>query len=222
MDAATRRRSRRPARRAAVAGGLGSRRVRDRGAARSEARRPAGPRRRVLADVRRPQPRRRSPRRRSRASATARRCRATRTSRAGDRAARIALFHAPYWDAVRRDVAARLRDRGAVPALLVAQLRSGARSGEPHVRRRRALRSGAPVRGRARRAADVRAARAGLDVRANQPYSGVGPAICTSLRAELAGAATPASSSRPRTRSPTRRAAARRIAAAVVPFLESL
>ena len=27
---------------------------------------------------------------------------------------------------------------------------------------------------------------AGLDVRANQPYSGVGPAICTSLRTELA------------------------------------
>ena len=29
-----------------------------------------------------------------------------------DRAQRIAMFHAPYWDAVRRDVTARLRDRG--------------------------------------------------------------------------------------------------------------
>ena len=28
---------------------------------------------------------------------------------------------------------------------------------------------------------------AGIDVRANQPYSGTGPAVCTSLREELAG-----------------------------------
>src|SRR5262249_45796327 len=33
---------------------------------------------------------------------------------AGDRAARIAQFHAPYWDAVRRDVSARIYDRGSV------------------------------------------------------------------------------------------------------------
>src|SRR5438552_3306552 len=32
----------------------------------------------------------------------------------GDRAARIAMFHTPYWDAVRRDVSARLLDRGEV------------------------------------------------------------------------------------------------------------
>ena len=28
----------------------------------------------------------------------------------GDRAARLAMFHAPYWDAIRRDVRARLHD----------------------------------------------------------------------------------------------------------------
>ena len=28
---------------------------------------------------------------------------------------------------------------------------------------------------------------AGINVRANQPYSGTGPAVCTSLREELAG-----------------------------------
>ena len=33
---------------------------------------------------------------------------------AGDRAARIAMFHTTYWDAVRRDVEARLLDCGAV------------------------------------------------------------------------------------------------------------
>lgn len=106
----------------------------------------------------------------------------------GDRAARIAAFHATYWDAVRRDVAARLRDRGAVlhlsshtfdPALDPPQrtfdvgvLYDPAHAFEAELAERMLfqLRS------------------AGLDVRANQPYTGTGPAICTSLRAENAGA----------------------------------
>src|SRR5215470_5623006 len=33
---------------------------------------------------------------------------------AGDRTARLATFHTPYWDAIRRDVRARLIDRGGV------------------------------------------------------------------------------------------------------------
>ena len=103
----------------------------------------------------------------------------------GDRAARLAAFHAPYWDAVRREVAARLLDRGAVlhlsshtfdPALDPANrafdvgvLYDPAHAFEAALAERLLF----GLRG------------AGLQVRANQPYTGVGPAICTSLRAEL-------------------------------------
>jgi predicted N-formylglutamate amidohydrolase len=100
----------------------------------------------------------------------------------GDRAARIAGFHAPYWDAVRRDVAARLHGGGSVlhfsshsfdPSLDPAQrtfevgvLYDPAHAFEAELAERLLFR----LRG------------AGLDVRANQPYTGVGPAICTALR----------------------------------------
>lgn len=104
---------------------------------------------------------------------------------AGDRAARIAMFHAPYWDAVRRDVTARLADRGAClhlsshsfdPALDRAArtyelgvLYDPAHSFESEIAERLlfSLRS------------------SGFDVRANQPYSGVGPSICTAFRGEF-------------------------------------
>jgi predicted N-formylglutamate amidohydrolase len=103
----------------------------------------------------------------------------------GDRAARLAAFHAPYWDAVRRDVRARLVDRGSVlhlsshsfdPALDPTNrtydcgvLYDPAHAFEAELAERMmfALR------------------RAGLSVRANQPYTGTGPGMCTSLRAEL-------------------------------------
>jgi predicted N-formylglutamate amidohydrolase len=104
---------------------------------------------------------------------------------AGDRAARLAAFHTPYWDAVRRDVAARLHGGGSVlhfsshsfdPALDPAQrtfevgvLYDPAHPFEAELAERLLFR----LRG------------AGLDVRANQPYTGVGPAICTSLRKEF-------------------------------------
>ncbi|MCX5745814.1 MAG: N-formylglutamate amidohydrolase [Proteobacteria bacterium] len=102
-----------------------------------------------------------------------------------ERAERLELFHAPYWAAVRRDVHARLHDHGAVlhfsshtfsPELDPANRRfdcgvlydpSHAFEAELAERMLFALRG------------------AGLDVRANQPYSGVGPAICTALREEL-------------------------------------
>lgn len=103
----------------------------------------------------------------------------------GDRAARIAVFHKPYWDAVRQDVLARIRDRGSVlhfsshsfdPGLDPANrtfdvgvLYDPAHPPEAELAERLMFR----LRG------------AGLDVRANQPYTGVGPAICTSLRVEL-------------------------------------
>lgn len=103
----------------------------------------------------------------------------------GDRAARIAGFHAPYWDAVGRDVAARLRDRGQVlhfsshsfdPALdpqqrtfEVGVLYDPTHAFEAELAERLLFQ----LRG------------AGLDVRANQPYHGIGPAICTSFRRQL-------------------------------------
>lgn len=104
---------------------------------------------------------------------------------AGDRAARIAQFHAPYWDAVRRDVTARLRDRGKVlhfsshsfsPELDPAQ-----RTYEVGVAYDTAHAFEAELAERLL----FQLRSAGLDVRANQPYVGTGPAICTSLRGEL-------------------------------------
>ncbi|MDB4957270.1 MAG: N-formylglutamate amidohydrolase [Myxococcales bacterium] len=140
----------------------------------------------------------------------------------GDRAARIAMFHAPYWDAVRRDVTARLHDRGGVlhlsthsfdPALDppnrkfdVGVLYDPAHAFEAELAERLMfqLRS------------------AGLDVRANQPYSGVGPALCTELRKSLpgkryAGIELEASHAVTHTHG-----GCARIAAAVLPFLESI
>ncbi len=105
----------------------------------------------------------------------------------GDRQARLDLFHAPYWQAVRRDVNARLYDSGEVlhlsshsfdPALDKANrtfdvgvLYDPTHAYEAELAERMMFQ----LRG------------AGLDVRANQPYSGTGPAVCTSLRNELAG-----------------------------------
>jgi predicted N-formylglutamate amidohydrolase len=104
----------------------------------------------------------------------------------GDRAARLATFHAPYWDAVRRDVRARLLDVGAVlhlsshsfdPALDPANrtydlgvLYDPAHAFEAALAEQLMF--------------HMRAG--GFHVRANQPYSGTGPAVCTSLRGELA------------------------------------
>lgn len=104
---------------------------------------------------------------------------------AGDRAARVAGFHAPYWEAVRRDALARLYDRGRVlhfsshsfdPALDPAQ-----RTYEVGV----LYDPGHAFEAELAERLLFQLRRAGLDVRANQPYSGVGPAICTSLRHEL-------------------------------------
>jgi predicted N-formylglutamate amidohydrolase len=104
---------------------------------------------------------------------------------AGDRAARIAGFHAPYWSEVRRDVTARIRDRGQVlhfsshsfdPALDPAQrtFEVGVLYDPGH-----ALEAALAER------LLFQLRRAGLDARANQPYHGMGPAICTALRKEL-------------------------------------
>ncbi|MBX3161637.1 MAG: N-formylglutamate amidohydrolase [Deltaproteobacteria bacterium] len=141
---------------------------------------------------------------------------------AGDRAARLAGFHEPYWDAVRRDVAARLRDRGGVlhfsshtfsPELDppnrqfdVGVLYDPAHAFEAGLAERLlfALRA------------------AGLAVRANQPYGGVGAAICTSLRQEHAGAryaGIQLETSHAVTHTP---GGCARVAAAIAPFLDEL
>ncbi len=140
----------------------------------------------------------------------------------GERAARIATFHAPYWDAVRREVAARLRDRDGV-------LHFSSHSFDPSLdTRNRTYDVGVlydPSHAFEAELAErmmfqLRAA--GLDVRANLPYSGTGPAICTTLREELAAqryAGIELETSHAVTFTPS---GCQRIAAAVLPFLESL
>jgi predicted N-formylglutamate amidohydrolase len=102
-----------------------------------------------------------------------------------ERALRIAQFHAPYWDAVRREVAARLHGDGACLHLSshsfspeldparrnfdVGVLYDPSHAFEAELAERLLF----ALRG------------AGLAVRANQPYTGVGPALCTTLRERL-------------------------------------
>jgi predicted N-formylglutamate amidohydrolase len=140
----------------------------------------------------------------------------------GDRAARIAMFHAPYWAAVRHEVAARLRDRGAVlhlsshsfdPALDPANrtydfgvLYDPAHAFEAELAERLLF----------------QLRRAGLDARANQPYGGRGPAICTSLRLEHAGARYAGIQLEASHAVTHAGGGCARIAAAIAPFLDSL
>jgi predicted N-formylglutamate amidohydrolase len=102
-----------------------------------------------------------------------------------ERARRIAQFHAPYWDAVRRDVAARLHGGGGC-------LHLSSHTFSPDLDPpRRAFDVGVlydPTHAFEAELAErlMFALRgAGLAVRANQPYGGTGPALCTSLREEL-------------------------------------
>jgi len=139
-----------------------------------------------------------------------------------ERAARLALFHAPYWEAVRRDCAARLHGGGGClhlsshsfdPSLDPANrqfdvgvLYDPAHAFEADLAERLMF--------------QLRAA--GLEVRANQPYSGVGPAVCTALRIENAGhryAGIELETSHAVTHG---RGGCARVAAAVLPLFESL
>ncbi len=139
-----------------------------------------------------------------------------------DRASRLALFHHPYWEAVRRDVTARLREPGAClhlsshsfdPRLDVPgrQFEIGVLYDPTHAfEAELSERLMFVLRG------------AGLEVRANQPYSGTGPAICTSLRAELLGrtyAGIELETSHAVTQRP---GGCARVAAAVLRFLDGL
>ena len=140
----------------------------------------------------------------------------------GDRAARLAGFHEPYWRAVRVDVAARLRDHGAVlhlsshsfdPALdpvhrvyEVGVLYDPAHAFEAELSERLLF----------------QLRRAGLDVRANQPYTGVAPALCTSLRHEHAGARYAGILLETSYAVTYAAGGCARVAAAIAPFLDSL
>jgi predicted N-formylglutamate amidohydrolase len=140
----------------------------------------------------------------------------------GDRAARLAMFHAPYWDAVRRDVAARLADHGAVLHFSSHSFDPGL---DPDARTFEVGVLYDPSHGFEADLAErlmfqLRAA--GLSVRANQPYTGTGPAVCTSLREELAGrryAGIELETSHAVTRTA---GGCARVAAAVRPFLLAL
>ena len=140
----------------------------------------------------------------------------------GDRAARLEMFHAPYWDAIRRDVRARLHDCGGV---LHLSSHSFSPALDPHVR---AFDVGVlydPGHAFEAELAErmmFALRHEGLNVRANQPYSGLGPAVCTSLREELRGqryAGIEIEASHAVTHA---RGGCERIAAALIPFLDSL
>lgn len=140
----------------------------------------------------------------------------------GDRAARIAAFHEPYWRAVRHDVAARLRDRGA--ALLLSS-----HSFDPALDPvNRTYEMGVlydPGRAFEAELAErlmFQLRRAGLDVRANQPYGGLGPAVTTTLRAEHAGARYAGIQVETSYLVTYREGGCARVAAAIAPFLEEL
>jgi predicted N-formylglutamate amidohydrolase len=141
---------------------------------------------------------------------------------ASDRAARIAMFHAPYWDEVRRDVAARLHDRGAV---LHFSSHSFDPSLDPAVRTFDVGVLYDPAHAFEAELAErllFQLRRAGLEVRANQPYAGVGAAICTALRIEHAGARYAGIQLETSHAVTYSAGGCARVAAAIVPFLESL
>jgi predicted N-formylglutamate amidohydrolase len=143
------------------------------------------------------------------------------TLAADERAARIAAFHAPYWDAVRRDVMARLRDRGEVLHFsshsFAPALDPGQRTFEVGILYDTAHRFEAALAERLL----FQCRGAGLDARMNQPYVGTGPAICTALRHELGEryAGIQFETSHAVTEQPDGCA---RVAAALAPFFESL
>jgi len=105
---------------------------------------------------------------------------------AAERARRLDTFHRPYWDAVRRDVRARVLDRGRC-------LHLSSHSFDPALEPDKRMFDVGVLYDPSRRfeaALSERLlfglARAGLAVRANQPYRGTGPGITTSLRDEHA------------------------------------
>jgi predicted N-formylglutamate amidohydrolase len=144
---------------------------------------------------------------------------------AGDRAARLAAFHAPYWDAVRRECKARLLD----PAGSGEVLHFSSHTFDPALDpANRAFDVGVlydPAHAFEAALAErllFRLRAAGFDVRANQPYSGVGAAICTALRIEFADQHYAGIQLETSHRVTHTQGGCARVAAAVIPFLDSL
>jgi len=140
----------------------------------------------------------------------------------GDRAARLETFHAPYWNAIRRDVAARLLDCGGV-------VHFSSHSFSPELDPvNRTYDVGVlydpthPFEADLSERLMFQLRAAGLSVRANQPYTGVGPAVCTSLREENAGKRYAGIELETNHLVTQTAGGCARVAAAVVPFLESL
>jgi predicted N-formylglutamate amidohydrolase len=140
---------------------------------------------------------------------------------AGDRATRLAMFHAPYWDAVRREVAARMHDCGEV-------LHFSSHTFDPSLDpAKRTYEVGVlydashPYEAAHAERLLFALKRAGIDVRANEPYTGVGFAICTSFRTDFGEryAGIQLETSHAVTRTP---GGCARVADAVLPFLEAL
>jgi len=102
------------------------------------------------------------------------------------RAARIATYHQPYWDAVRRDVAGRLRSIGGC-------LHLSSHSFDPGLGADRDFDVGVLYDPAVEFEADLaerlqfKLRGGGLAVRANLPYRGTEPALVTSLRQVFAG-----------------------------------
>lgn len=139
----------------------------------------------------------------------------------GDRTKRLDGFHRPYWEAVRRDCRARLRDPGTCLHLsshsFAPELDPAARTYDCGVLYDPAH----PLEARLAEQLQFGLRGAGLDVRANQPYKGTEAALVTSLRGELGAryAGIELETSHAVTRSED---GCRRVAAAVVAVLERL
>jgi predicted N-formylglutamate amidohydrolase len=139
----------------------------------------------------------------------------------GDRAARIAGFHTPYWDAVKKDVEAGLHGGGRV-------LHFSSHTFSPELDPvQRTFEVGVlydPEHAFEAELAErllFQLRRGGLDVRANQPYTGVGPAICTAFRKQLGDryAGIQFETSHAVTHRP---GGCERVAAAITAFLETI
>lgn len=139
-----------------------------------------------------------------------------------ERARRLDAFHRPYWDAVRRDVQARLLDHGRC---LLLSSHSFDPALDPE---RRTFDIGVlydPARGFEAELAErliFGLARANLSVRANQPYRGTGPGITTSLRDELPADRYAGIQLETSFAVSTRPGGCARIASALIPVVEEL
>ncbi|MCE9577493.1 MAG: N-formylglutamate amidohydrolase [Deltaproteobacteria bacterium] len=104
---------------------------------------------------------------------------------ADERARRLTWFHAPYWDAVRTDARARLVDHDGCLHLCSHSFDPAL---DPDARRFEVGVLYDPDHAFEAALSErllFGLRKAGIDVRANQPYRGTGPSIATSLRAEL-------------------------------------